>query len=132
MIKVFIPEIKRKYNKPSSRGFWVNDTGKVYYDYVTVKEYKQSVNGLMYESLFFKYLDNLRIGYNQECIFFINGIIGNVYYSKDKTVILPHRIIKEVLRVNLKNEIKTSLKQYKGCTVYNESGKYFIEVFATI
>jgi hypothetical protein len=133
MIKVYIPEIKRKYNKKIlARGFWRNEAGKVYYDYIAIKEYKQIINDDYYTRLFYNYLDNIKSGYNQECIFYKINDIGYIYYSRDKIIILPHRIYKEVLRNDLKNSINQALKNYSGITVYKEAGRYFIEVFATI
>jgi hypothetical protein len=36
MIKILIPENKGK-EKSKIRGFWKNETGKIYYDYLSLK-----------------------------------------------------------------------------------------------
>ena len=133
MIKVFIPELKRKNGKKElARGFWKNEAGRVYYDYISVKNWSLSIADNSGLNSFKNYLEVLKSGYKQEAIFYVNDLIGNVYYSKDKIEVLPHRIYKEVLRDNLKVAIKEALKVYSGCTIYNEAGKYFLEVFTTI
>lgn len=132
MVKVFIPIVKGKYNKTLARGFWRNEAGRVYYDYVKIINYRQDNIGVYYQGLFYDYLDTIKAGYNQECIFYTVDNVGYCYYNRDKIEILPHRIIKEVLRGNLKNTIKANLKIYGGLTILNEAGRYYIEVFTTI
>jgi hypothetical protein len=124
MIKVFIPEKKGK-NKTAIRGFWYSkENKKTYYDYLSIQEFKEFPS--------YRCIENLRIKYNQEAI----AIIGyyqvlNVFY-KNRQEIFPHRIFKEVLRQDLKKAIKEALRQYSGLTVYNEAGRYYIEIFTTI
>jgi len=123
MIKVFIPELNKK-NKTTVRGFWKNDKGKIFYDYLTIKEFTE------YPS--YRSIEALRIKYNQEAIAIIgNSLILNIFY-KNRQEVLPHRIYKEVGRIDLKVAIKEALKDFSGCTIYNDNGKYFIEVFTTI
>ena len=129
MVKVFIPINKGKYNKTLARGFWRDEAGKVYYDYIKPIDYKLNNKGLYYRGLFLNYLDKIKIGYNQQCIFYIEAGQGFIYTDKNNIEVLPNRIIKEVLRGNLKNTIKATLKIYGGLTIYQEAGKYFIEVF---
>jgi len=135
MIKpiVYIPGSKKDSN---CRGYWINEAGKVEKDYINSLEYNQVINGLYYENNFFNYLDLLKRiktnGKPQECIFYKIGNIGYIYYSRDKITILPHRIIKEVSRDNLKQSIRETLKQYSGLTIYQENKRYYIEIFTTI
>lgn len=132
MIKVFIPQSKGKI-KTLARGFWYSkETKKTYYDYVKVVNWKNSIADLSGLNSFRDYLDTIKSGYNQESIFFVNGNIGNCYYSKNKIEILPHRIYKEILKGNLKKDIKKTLKDYNGITIYNQAGRYYSEVFTTI
>ena len=136
-IKVFIPVNKRKYNKKDlSRGFWLNDSGRIETDLINCRDYNQSINGFYYENLFFNYLDNLKQiktnGKAQDCIFYKIGNIGYVYFSRDKIQVLPSRIYSEVSRGNLKPAIKEALKHYSGLTIYQENKKYYIEIFTTI
>lgn len=133
MIKVFIPVKKSKVGKKNlARGFWQSDSGQVYYDYINVKDYTISTADFCGYNLFKNYLNTIKKGYNQEAIFYSKNNIGNIFYSDDKTEVLPHRIYQEILPSNLKKDIKEALKVYKGCTVYNILGKYFIEIFTTI
>lgn len=119
MIKVFIPESKGRI-KTSVRGFWRNEAGRTYYDYLKI------VNGDVF------YLADYKKRYNQEAIFYASDNIGYIYYNKDKIEVLPHRIYKEVLRQDLKVAIKEALTRFSGCTIYIEAGRYYIEVFTTI
>jgi hypothetical protein len=74
MIKVFIPTVKSKYNKKNlARGFWRSESGKIYYDYVSVKNYNLGINDLYGFNRFKDYLNNLKASYNQEAIFYVNG-----------------------------------------------------------
>ena len=118
MIKVFIPQSKGKI-KTSVRGFWRNEVGKTFYDYLKVEAGR------------FSDLEFLQWKHKQEALFYINGKIGCIY-NKGKVEILPHRIFKEVLKVNLKVAIKEALTRFSGCTIYNKAGRYYIEVFTTI
>jgi len=120
MIKVFIPAIKGKI-KTSIRGFWQNDSGTVYYDYLKV------INTYNLNTWI---LEDLKKKYNQEALFYTRFNCGYIYNGLNKdTAILPHRIYKEVLRQDLKTTIKEALRQYQGCTVYQEGEKYYIEIF---
>jgi len=123
MIKVFIPEIKGRV-KTSVRGFWRNDSGKVFYDYLKI------VNSFILNTYV---LEDLRQKYNQEALFIIQNNIGYCYNFKNtllnKIDVLNNRIYKEVLRANLKTEIKEALKVYGGVTIYKEGNKYFKEIF---
>jgi polyferredoxin len=133
MIKVFIPEVKRKYGKKElARGFWQADNGKIYYDYIKAVNYNQSIEPGYYSNLFYNYLDTIKTGYSQEAIFYKINNIGYIYYNRGKIEVLPHRIYKEVSRDNLKVAIKEALKRFSGCTIYNEVGRYYIEIFKTI
>jgi hypothetical protein len=118
MIKVLIPTDKRQ-GKTKVRGLWVNDNGKLFYYYLGIKEF--------YSEPSYKCLENLKRQYNQEAIFYVNYNKGFCY--TDRIEMLPHRIYKEVLRYNLKRELKEALKIYRGITIYQNEGKYFIEIF---
>jgi len=130
MIKVFIPEIKRKQGKKLlSRGFWRNDKGITFYDYVKVRNYNQSIEGVYYKDLYYNYLDTIKAEYKQEAIFYVNNNIGYCYYTRDNIEVLTNRIYAEVKRADLKHTIKKALRDFSGCTIYNEVGRYYIEVF---
>jgi len=130
MIKVFIPENKTKQNKRNlARGFWRNEAGHTYYDYVSVKNYNQSIEAGYYKGLFINYLETLKASYKQEAIFYTVDKQGFIYTNRDKIEVLSHRIYKEVVRVDLKHSIQEALRQYNGCTVYQEAGQYYIEVY---
>ena len=126
MIKILIPQDKSK-TKTEARGFWHNDNGRVYYDYLTIQNYKDNNNGGL-----FTHLESIKKFYRQEAIFYVKDKIGFCYYGRDKITILPHRIYKEVLRQDLKVAIKEALSKFSGCTIYREAGRYYIEVFTTL
>ena len=124
MIKVFIPTDKRQ-SKTSVRGFWYSkESKKIYYDYLQIIEFND------YPS--YRAIEALRVKYNQEAIAIIgDSLTLNIFY-KNRQEVLPHRIYKEVLRHDLKKAIKEALKNFSGCTIYHEQGRYYIEVFTTI
>lgn len=119
MIKVFIPEIKGRV-KSSIRGFWYSqDTKRTYYDYLRLS----NRFNLLTE------LEAIQKRYNQEAIAYIEGKILKIFYNQDKIEVLSHCIFKEVLRGNLRQEIKEALKLYGGVTIYKKDNKYFKEIF---
>jgi len=137
IIKVFIPVNKRKFNKKDlARGFWANESGHIESDLIDCRNYDLSITGLYYQNNFYNYLDLLKQiqtnGKPQDCIFYKIGNVGYIYYSRDKIEILPHRIIKEVKKEDLKLTIKNDLKENSGLTIYRENGRYYIEIFKTI
>jgi hypothetical protein len=133
MIKVFIPENKRKYGKKElARGFWQSASGRVYYDYLNVKDFNLSIADNYGKNRFLDYLESLKISLKQEAIFYKIDNVGYCYYSREKIEILPSRIYKEVSRENLKKAIQEALRDYKGVTIYSEAGRYYIEIFKTI
>lgn len=131
MIKILIPQSKGKV-KTNCRGFWKSENSRVCYDYLSITELNWDLKQKNYFKRFLIYLARIKAVYNQEAVFYINDKIGYCYYSKDKIEILPHRIYKEVLKVNLKVTIKEALKVYGGLTIYQEAGRYYIEVFTSI
>jgi hypothetical protein len=117
MIKVFIPQSKGKV-KASVRGFWYSqESKKIYYDYLKI------------EHTYFTELEFLQWKYKQEALFYIAGKIGCIYHNNFNVNLLEHRIYAEVLRHNLRAEIKEALKLYGGVTIYQINDKYFKEIF---
>jgi len=120
MIKVFIPEIKGR-QKTSIRGFWRNEAGHTFYDYLSIKEFTD------YPS--YRSIEALRIKYNQEAIAIIGeSLTLNIFYQ-NKQEVLSNRIYKEVSKANLRAEISEALRQYSGVTIYQEGNRYFKEIF---
>jgi hypothetical protein len=130
MIKVFIPQSKGR-NKTSIRGFWYSqDNKKIYYDYLSIREYNSGVLDCVDNvELFYRYIEHLKVEYKQEAIFYVNNNIGYCYYTRDNIEVLTNRIYAEVSRADLKHTIKNALRDFSGCTIYNEAGRYYIEVF---
>ena len=131
MIKILIPQEKRN-GKTTARGLWKNNLGRVCYDYLRLSKENFNLNNPYARFNFYNHLEDFKRFYNQEAIFYVIDKIGYCYYNKNKIEILPHRIFKEVLRTNLKTTLKDYLKKYSGLTIYNQAGRYFIEVFTTI
>jgi hypothetical protein len=120
MIKVFIPEIKCR-QKTSIRGFWRNEAGQIFYDYLSIKEFAE------YPS--YRVIEALRVKYNQEALAIIgDSLTLNIFYSNRQEVLL-NRIYAEVKRQNLKAEIREALRQYSGVTIYQEAGRFYKEIF---
>ena len=125
MIKVFIPEIKGKV-KSNVRGFWLNDKGKLFYDYLRILDFSIPLNGLNLNEI-----ENIKRYHKQEAVFYTSNNKGYVYYSKDKIDVLNKvkrfNIGKD--RANLKGLIKRLLRDYKGLTIYTEPEGYLLEVY---
>jgi hypothetical protein len=131
MIKVFIPTTRGKI-KTNVRGFWLNDNGKLFYDYIKIINYNQSIKGFYYSNLLHNYLDVIKRGYNQEALFYTDEAgRGIVYQSKDSQEVLSNsKVITHLGFKGLKDLIKTTLKDYNGVTVYQEArGVYTIEAY---
>jgi len=132
MIKIFLPENKRKYNKAQlARGFWKNESGKIYYDYIRPIDYKDNIDNGAYElKIFLNYLEAVRISNKQEAIFFIRNNKGYIFSGIDKKIeVLNNRTFFEVSRPELKINIKAGLWGYNGVTIYANHGRYFLEGF---
>ena len=119
MIKIFIPINKGK-EKSNIRGFWRNAEGKIFYDYLSIKEVSIFNDNLAY---------NLKKKYNQEALFYVIHNKGYIYNSVFDIIELNNHIIQEVKPEGLKQSIKQALKAFSGCTVYIKDNKYFIEIF---
>lgn len=128
MIKIFIPELKGK-RKTSIRGFWRNESGKVYYDYLTSQDNYRDENNIQGLTT---YLDNLKKFYQQECIAYKDNDKLKIFYSKDKIDVLNNSITKPIdrnNRKNLKDTLKIWLKEYNGVTVYIGKENYILESY---
>lgn len=121
MIKIFIPETKGK-QKTNIRGFWKSPSGKIYYDYLVIKQSYIINNDVC---------DNLKRKYNQAAIFYIED--GRAYIfnnSKDvQELSTRHCEIIPKNKGNLKQNIKRFLKLYGGVTVYIKGSFYVIETW---
>jgi hypothetical protein len=118
MNKVFIPTDKK--NKSTVRGLWVNDKGKIYYDYLRIEHHS-----FLNPSVTAK-------EYNQEAIFYIKNEQGYCFDNKTKlTEVLNKKIIYDIGfdRHNLKGILKRALRDYKGCTIYQVANGYRIEAY---
>jgi hypothetical protein len=118
MIKVFIPTDKK--NKSVVRGLWVNDKGKIYYDYLKIQHHS-----FLNPSVSAK-------EYNQEAIFYIKNEQGYCFDNKTKlTEVFSKKIVFEIGfdRHNLKGILKRALRDYKGCTIYKVANGYRIEAY---
>ena len=121
MIKIFLPVNKGKI-KSGIRGFWQNESGKVYYDYLTF---------IKHFDINFESLEDYKIIYKQEAIAFIDDDVLKIYYDKNKIEVLKHKIIYyKIGFYGLKKLIKYLLREYSGLTIYKESQDgYRLEVF---
>jgi len=127
MIKILIPQDK-KQGKASIRGLWLNDN-KIYYDYLKEEFLNLDIDRINYKNRFYLYLEQIKKEYRQEAIFYNYKNKGYIYYNRDKIEVLNHRIIKQVLFKNLRQEIKKALRQYKGITIYIKDNNYILEVY---
>ena len=112
MINLLLPEIKAKYIKSRIRGLWRNDKGKLFYDYLYEKK------GDVY------YLQDYKIRYNQEAIFYTSGARAYCYYAPEKVECFLNKISVNVFKKDLKNTIKDYLKKYNGVTIIINKNDY--------
>jgi len=132
MIKILIPQIKGRV-KSNIRGFWYSkENKKIYYDYLSIEQDFRDLNNAYDLKCFYGYLDFIKQRYNQEAITYIDNDILRVYYSKDKIEVYKHKFYDEITQpfiFSLKRNIKQSIKQFGGCTIYKIEGLYFKEIF---
>ena len=122
MINLLLPEIKVKYQKSRIRGLWRNDAGRLFYDYLTEK------SGDVF------YLNDYKIRYNQESIFYTSGARAYCYYAPEKVECFLNKSEIKILKnydnlnynhkVLLKIYIKDYLKKYNGVTIIINKNDY--------
>lgn len=117
MINLLLPEKKVKYQKSNIRGLWKNTSGQLFYDYLTEK------SGDVF------YLQDYKIRYNQQAIFYTNGARAYCYYSPEKVECFLNKIVVTVLKKELKNTIKDYLKKYGGVTIIINKNDYTIKSY---
>ena len=126
MIRLYKTIDKTKTNKTPARGFWINEAGKVYYDYI---------DRLLYSNLGKFSLEFLRKKFNQECLFYTQNGQGKIFYTPSKIDVLNKQIKFKVMTTKeLRPLLKKLLRQYKGLTVYDckdlgRCYRYIIEVW---
>lgn len=128
MIKILIPAKKGKV-KTSCRGFWKDEAGKIYYDYLKEDYYFKSIENRELWTCFKIKLEAIKKEFKQEAIFYSLNGRGYCYYSGDKIEVFKNRIYKKVSRDNLKASIKEALRIYSGATIYQEAGRYYLEIY---
>lgn len=118
MLKIFIPAIKGK-QKTIARGLWRNEAGRLFYDYLFIKDLKFNYN---YEKI--NTLDYLKKQFKQEALFFIEKEKGFIYYSPEKIEVLNNKISITILKKDLKKHIKKLLQEFSGLTIYCNKNDY--------
>ncbi len=105
------------------KGFWLDDTGKVYIDNIHIKGYSnrqglnEGIKGLLSKG--------------EKAVFHKEGNKGIITDRQGRRSILDKKIVLKRSRLSIK-EVKGLLAIYKGLTIYNCKGSrrlYFIEVF---
>jgi len=120
-VKLYLPTSKSKTKKSKVRGFWRNEQGRIFYDYIkTVNVDKKD-------------LKKIRKDTGEEALFYIDNDIAYIYTDKKTTALNNcnrYIYIKNVLSLSeLKAQFKKLLKQYGGFTVYNKDNCYLVEVW---
>jgi hypothetical protein len=128
MLNIFVP-VKKQEGKASIRGLWINEAGKLCYDYLRLQEIEGADKRAGRSSIY--YLESIKQDYKQEAIAFIKDGIFGLYFNPGNIKLLP-----KVLRLsigknkkNLKGLIKKLLKDYKGLTIYKEALGYTLEAY---
>jgi hypothetical protein len=106
--------------KTSCRGFWKNDSGKVFIDRIKVlSSSRPEVIEAEKQALFDK---------GEEAVFIRESDRALIYDRAGNVTELKHNII--FYRENLSfNEIKTFISIYGGLTIYKIGGLYLIEAW---
>ena len=106
-----------------AKGFWLDNTGKVFIDNVIITSYSQRVKlekGI--RSLFVK---------GEKAVFYKADNLGYCIDNTGKKEVFKNRLLIRRLKLKI-SEIKNLLKKFNGLTIYNckkTRGLYFIEVF---
>jgi len=131
MYKIFIPQDKGR-QKSNVRGFWKNPTGRVYYDYLTIQNYKD--NNL---PAFYKHLESLRRFYSQEAIFYcehgLKSLCKAFIFSGPRDIVeLTERVSVTISKDKkiLRKYIKKYLVLFGGCSVYIDKFSYVVEAWS--
>ena len=118
-VKLYLPTVKTR--KARVRGFWRNEEGKVYYDYLRTV----IVNH--------KDLRRIRKETGEEALFYTYNDKAYIYSGGEPTCLTTcqrYVYIKGVLSLSeLKTQFKRLLKEYGGLTVYIKDNCYIVEVW---
>lgn len=122
MVKVYVPKVKGKA-KTSARGYWRNNKGKLYYDYIEV------VNASIFNG---DIVEDLKVKHKQEALFYIKDNQGHIYYSKDNIEVLPQKVASRLYKYHksikcIKDLINNYLKCYGGLTIFDKGDYYLFE-----
>jgi hypothetical protein len=127
MTKIFIPETKGKAHKSNVRGFWKSADGVIYYDYISVQQYREDTNA----GGFVNHLEHLKKFYNQLAIFYVKDQRGHIYttQTEDEELKKCERVEVKKDRAELRRKIKEFLNKYGGATVYTLPTAYLVETW---
>jgi hypothetical protein len=106
MYKIYIPINKKQ--KAQYRGLWQSPEGKLFYDYIIIKEVKQ---------ILLSELERIKTQYNQEAIFIEGKESAYIYYSLSKVEILKTKNSFSCTKKTLKRSLKSCLHAFNGCTI---------------
>lgn len=117
MYKIFIP---CKKAEATSRGYWLSDSGKLCKDFIHYVYHEDIGNSL---------LEDYRLRYNQEAIFYIYNGNGYIWNGKDLLTLNKHFKIQRNVK-KLKYAIPYYVKKYNGLTITKlNTDTYKIEVY---
>lgn len=109
--------------KSDIRGFWIDNTGKVYIDNIFIKTINNSFDFNIEKQRLFDA--------GEKTIFYIKGYYNHAYieYSTGKIDILHNQNIIKVKTLSI-NDIKGFLKKHKGLTVFKDriNNQYIIDI----
>jgi hypothetical protein len=112
--------------KTHIKGYWIDNTGKLYRDNIVIQCYYKDDNIASGYTKFL--LDKRHLFKTQLAVFYINGNTAIIEDTRGKRTSLHH---KTILRYkHLRPSIfKALLKQYNGFAVYKNKGYYLIEIW---
>ena len=118
-IEAYITEQKTKQGKANIRGFWLNNKGQIFYDYLHKANITEGQ--LVYAKKHYK----------QEAIFYRARRKGYIWHNERKQEVLNYQTYFGYTgKVGLKAYIKDILKKYGGLTIYIRQGQnYLIEAW---
>ncbi len=120
----YVDNTKKSY----IRGLW-SDKGKVYFDNIHIKAYrnktflKGDIDKLFCnneKAVFYNYINNDNF-YNYD-------FIGIIEYDNGDKKILNNRLMIRRNKLSVK-ELKSLLKKYNGLTIYNHKSYFYIELY---
>jgi len=108
--------------KTRAKGFWLDNSGKVYADNIILIKYKTRA----------KLTEGIRrlFAEGEKAVFYTEGVRRGVCIGQNgQKTVYNNRLIVKRLRLSIK-EVKRFLEDFGGLTIFKSLGLYWLEVYS--